>query len=72
MNGFVRDKKALELNRAIVNKVSSILNNTTYVDSARIVIEGARGEVTTIHYSIKEFITPEPPITDEVIKDEEG
>lgn len=53
-------------NKAIVNKIEKILNSTDYVDSARIVIEDARGEVVTIQYSIKEFITPE------TAKDKEG
>lgn len=53
-------------NKAIVNKIEKILNNTDYVDSARIVIEDARDEVVTIQYSIKEFITPE------TAKDKEG
>lgn len=53
-------------NKAIVNKIEKILNSTDYVDSARIVIEDARGEVATIQYSIKEFITPE------TVKDKEG
>jgi len=53
-------------NKAIVNKIEKILNNTDYVDSARIVIDDARDEVVTIQYSIKEFITPE------TAKDKEG
>ena len=46
-------------NIAIVNKIEKILNSANYIDSARIVIEIARDEVTCVQYSIKEFITPE-------------
>lgn len=55
-----------EENKAIVNKIEKILNNTGYVDYARIVIETSREEVTTIQYSIKEVITPD------TAKDKEG
>ena len=51
--------KAEDLNKAIVNKVESILENTDFIDTVRIVIEGNRGEVPSITYCIKEFITPE-------------
>lgn len=44
---------------AIVKKVESILKNTSFVDSASIIISIARGEVTEIRYNIKEFITSE-------------
>ena len=50
--------KADNLNDAIVEKIQSILDNTDYIDSMYITIEGNRGEVPTIRYNIKEFITP--------------
>lgn len=50
--------KAEDLNQAIVNKVESILKNTDFIDTVRIVIEGNRGEVPSITYCIKEFVTP--------------
>ncbi len=51
-------KVADNLNGAIVEKIQSILDNTDYIDSMYITIEGNRGEVPTIRYNIKEFITP--------------
>ena len=52
------NKEAYNANDAIVNKVQSILNNTNFIDSMTIVIEGNRGEVPTIGYNIKEFVVP--------------
>ena len=51
--------KADNLNDAIVEKVKSVLDNTDFIDSIYITIEGNRGEVPTIRYTIKEFITPQ-------------
>ena len=51
--------KADNLNDAIVKKLQSILNNTDYIDSMYITIDGNRGEIPVIKYSIKEFITPQ-------------
>ena len=44
----------------IAKKVESILNNADYIDSFYIQIEGARAEVTSIKYTVKEYIVPEP------------
>lgn len=52
------NKEAYNTNDAIVDKVQSILNNTNFIDSMTIVIEGNRGEVPTIRYNIKEFVVP--------------
>ena len=46
-------------NEAIIEKVKKILDSADFIDSAEIFISIARGEVTTIKYNIKEFITPE-------------
>lgn len=51
--------KADKQNAAIVDKVKRVLDSTDYIDTVRIVIEGSRGEVPTITYCIKEFITPD-------------
>ena len=51
--------KEINQNIAIVNKVKRVLASTDYIDTVRIVIEGSRGEVPTITYCIKEFITPD-------------
>lgn len=51
--------KAETLNKAIVNKVDSVLNNADYIDSVYITIEGNRGEVPTITYKIRELIVPD-------------
>lgn len=51
--------KADNLNDAIVEKVKSILDNTDFIDSMYITIDGNRGEIPTIRYNIKEFITPQ-------------
>ena len=51
--------KADNLNDAIVKKLQSILNNTDYIDSMYITIDGNRGEIPVIKYSIKEFIVPQ-------------
>lgn len=48
--------KAERQNKAIVDKVASILDNTDYIDEVRIVIEGSRQTCPTIEYKIKEFI----------------
>ncbi len=53
------ENKAKTLNQAIVNKVDSVLNNTDFIDSVFIMIEGNRGEVPTITYKIKELIVPD-------------
>ena len=50
--------KAEELNKAIVNKVESILNNTDYIVKMHIGIFGDAGEVPVIRYSIEENIKP--------------
>lgn len=50
--------KAETLNDAIVDKVKRVLDNTDYIDSLYITIEGNRGEVPTIKYTVREFITP--------------
>lgn len=52
------NNKADNLNDAIVEKIQSILDNTDYIDSMYITIEGNRGEVPTIRYTIKEFVVP--------------
>ena len=44
----------------IAKKVESILNNADYIDYFNIQIEGARSEVTSIRYTIKEYIVAEP------------
>lgn len=51
--------KERDRDKAIVKKVESILNNTSFVDYATITISIARGEVTDIRYNIKEYIVPE-------------
>ena len=48
--------KAERQNKAIVDKVASILDNTDFIDEVRIVIEGSRQTCPTIEYKIKEFI----------------
>ena len=50
--------KANKLNEAIINKLTSVLENTDYIDRVNIHIAGSRGEVPTITYQITEFITP--------------
>ena len=52
-------KKAENLNQAIAKKVDSVLNNTDFIDSVFITIEGNRGEVPTITYKIRELIVPD-------------
>lgn len=44
----------------IAKKVERILNNADYIDYFNIQIEGARTEVTSIKYTIREYIVPEP------------
>ena len=44
----------------IAKKVESILNNADYIDHFNIKIEGARAEVTSIIYTVKEYIVPAP------------
>lgn len=51
--------KERDRDKAIVKKVESILNNTSFVDCATITISIARGEVTDIRYNIKEYIVPD-------------
>lgn len=53
------ENKAKTLNQAIVSKVDSVLNNTDFIDSVFITIEGNRGEVPTITYKIRELIVPD-------------
>lgn len=44
----------------IAKKVERILNNADYIDYFNIQIEGSRTEVTSIKYTVKEYIVPEP------------
>ena len=44
---------------AILKKVKAIIDNTQYVSSMRIRISCAEGEVTSINYSIEEYVLPE-------------
>lgn len=48
--------KAERQNKAIVDKVASILDNTDFIDEVKITIEGSRQECPSIEYKIKEFI----------------
>lgn len=50
--------KADNLNDAIVEKIQRILDNTDYIDSMYITIEGNIGEMPAIRYNIKEYIAP--------------
>ena len=61
-----------KLNRAIVRKVESVLNNTDRIDALRIVIEGSRTECTTIQYNIREIVDFSDMPTDIECKPEEG
>lgn len=56
---MIQQIKNVKKNKAVVEKVKKILDSSDFIDSAEIVISIARGEVTTIKYNIKEFITPE-------------
>lgn len=44
---------------AILKKVKAIIDNTQFVSSMRISIYCAEGEVTSINYSIEEYVLPE-------------
>lgn len=52
-----REKEELK-NKAIVEKVKRILENTDFVNEATITIKIARSEITTIRYSIEEYLAP--------------
>lgn len=56
---MIQQIKNVKKNKAVVEKVKKILDSSDFIDSAEIVISITRGEVTTIKYNIKEFITPE-------------
>ena len=55
-------------NKAIIEKVAKVLNNTDYPTKKTIVIESAFDEVTTIRYNITEVIMPESDL--ETVKGE--
>lgn len=44
--------------RAILEKITRILDNTDFVNEATITIKIARSEITTIKYSIEEYVAP--------------
>lgn len=50
------NKKAYNINDAIVEKVRSILNNTDRTDYIHISIESNVGELPTIRYNISELL----------------
>lgn len=54
-----RSPASLQKNEALIKRFSEIVNNSTLVDEMDIRVYAVRGEVTTIKYSIKEFILPE-------------
>lgn len=47
-----------ELKQAIVSKVGKILDNTDYMDTIYIQIEGTRETIPSIRYNIRELIVP--------------
>lgn len=47
-----------ELKQAIVSKVEKILDNTDYMDTLYIQIEGSRETIPSIRYNIRELIVP--------------
>lgn len=51
--------KADNLNKAIVKKVESILNNTEQIRDMKIEITGSIGTAPSIKYEISEFIISE-------------
>jgi len=55
---MIQQIKNVRKNNVVVEKVKKILDSSDFIDSAEIVITIARGEVTTIKYNIKEYITP--------------
>ena len=52
-------KGEFELKKAIVDRIQQILDNAKNIDDISINVKAARGEVTIISYSVKEFIIPE-------------
>ena len=52
-----REKDELK-DKAITEKVKRILENTDFVNEATITIKIARSEITTIKYSIEEYLAP--------------
>ena len=48
-----------ELNEAIIQKVTDILENTNDIQHLCIIIDGGAGEVPQIRYNITENIVPE-------------
>ena len=52
-------KGELGRKKAIVDRVQQILDNAKNIDDMTINVQAARGEVTIIRYSVKEFIIPE-------------
>ena len=46
-------------NKAIIEKVAKVLNNTDYPTKKTIVIEADAETITTIRYNITELIVPE-------------
>ena len=54
---YTRREKDKE--RAILEKLEKVFDNTDFIDEATITIKIARSEITTFQYCIKEFITPD-------------
>lgn len=57
------------LNRAIVNKVESVLRNTEHITALNIFISGEVGEIPQIKYSITEDIIPTEEVCQNADKD---
>ena len=57
------------LNRAIVNKVESILENTEHITALNIFISGEVGAIPQIRYNITENIIPTEEVCQNADKD---
>lgn len=53
-------------NKAIIEKVAKVLNNTDYPTKKTIVIESDGETITTIRYNITEIIVPESDFATEM------